>query len=109
MIVRAEDCAIEPTRHGLMKRVILRGGAVPDVTQVAVATFQEGDAVELHAHPTMYELFYVLEGRGEYRIGGERHEAGPGDFLVVPPGTPHGVRVLEAPHRVFYQGLAVRE
>jgi quercetin dioxygenase-like cupin family protein len=106
MIVRAGEGVVEPTRHGPMKRVILRGGVLPDVTQVAVATFAGGDEVETHAHPTMYELYYVLEGRAEYRIGGESHDAGPGDFLIAPPGTPHGLRVVEAPHRVFYWGIA---
>lgn len=106
MIVKAGECTVEPTRHGALKRIILRGGVLPDVTQVAVATFTEQEGVELHVHPTMYEVYFVLEGRAIYTVGGEAHEAAPGDFVIVPPGTPHQQRVVEGPHRVFYWGIA---
>jgi mannose-6-phosphate isomerase-like protein (cupin superfamily) len=106
MIVKSSEAQEEPSRHGSPKRVYLRGGALPDVTQVAVGTMETGFEAELHSHPTMYENYYVLEGRAVYRVGEEEREVGPGDLIVVPPATPHRQRVLEGPHRVFYWGIA---
>jgi mannose-6-phosphate isomerase-like protein (cupin superfamily) len=47
---------------------------------------------EPHFHRTMSEAFYVLEGRVLLRDGARTIEAGPGDFLYVPPGGIHGFR-----------------
>lgn len=41
-----------------------------------------------HNHHVEEELFIVLEGRGTYRFGNERHEVGPGDVLGAPAGGP---------------------
>jgi quercetin dioxygenase-like cupin family protein len=106
MIIKLEQTREEPTAHGNPKRVYLRAGVLPDVTQAAVSTLETGFEVELHSHPTMYENYYVLEGRALYRVGDEELEVGPGDMIVVPPDTPHSQRVLEGPHRVFYWGIA---
>lgn len=45
-----------------------------------------------HYHRTFSEAFYVLEGRIHLYDGLEWREAGPGDFLYVPPGGVHGFR-----------------
>jgi quercetin dioxygenase-like cupin family protein len=108
MFIRAKDCVEEPTRHGNPKRVYLRGGVLPDVTQAAVASFDAGFEAELHTHPTMYENYYVLEGRAVYTVGDEEYEVEPGDMVIVPPGTPHRQRVTQAPHRIFYWGIALQ-
>ena len=45
-------------------------------------------AVE-HVHPEIEERWTVTAGRAAFRVGGEEHEAGPGETVVAPPGTPH--------------------
>lgn len=45
----------------------------------------------LHVHDTEEEAFYVLSGRGIFLVGDERRELGPGDFVLVPRGTPHAL------------------
>jgi quercetin dioxygenase-like cupin family protein len=107
MHIPASPTTTEPTRHGNPKRVILRSGVLPEVTQVAEAFFNANDEVQPHQHPTMYEVYFVLEGRAVYEVGAEQYEVGPGDFIIVPPATQHRQRVVEAPHRVFYWGIAV--
>jgi quercetin dioxygenase-like cupin family protein len=42
-----------------------------------------------HAHPEQEECFTVLDGRMRFRVGGRRITAGPGDTVLVPPGTVH--------------------
>ena len=40
------------------------------------------------------EIWHVLEGELEVTIAGETQRAGPGAIAIVPPHTPHSVRVL---------------
>jgi mannose-6-phosphate isomerase-like protein (cupin superfamily) len=42
-----------------------------------------------HAHPRQEERFTVVEGRMLFRVGRRRVVAGPGEVVVVPPGTVH--------------------
>lgn len=107
MKIRLADCPVEPTVHGTPKRVLVRSGEVPPLTQVAVAELGPDDVVEPHAHPTMIEMYFVLEGTGLYRIGDDTWEASPGDFLRIPAGTPHAVKSVGGPHRFLYWGVAV--
>jgi len=97
----------EPSQHGTPKAVILRGGVLPNVTQVAVAALQETDVMEPHRHDTMYEIYYVLEGEATYHVDSQQHHVVPGDFLVVPPGAEHFQQVTKGPHKIFYWGIAV--
>lgn len=107
MFIPEKNQIHEPSMHGTPKAVILRGGVLPNVTQVAVATLEETDVMEPHRHATMYENYYVLEGEAVYHVAGEQHHVGPGDFLVVPPGAEHFQKVTKGPHRIFYWGIAV--
>jgi mannose-6-phosphate isomerase-like protein (cupin superfamily) len=42
-----------------------------------------------HVHPEMEERWEVVSGRAAFRVGDEEVEAGPGETVVAPPGTPH--------------------
>lgn len=50
-------------------------------------------AFPCHSHATNEELFFILEGSGEIRIGNEKHAVTKGDFINFPPGfaTPHQI------------------
>ena len=41
-------------------------------------------------HEARAEMFYVLEGEYTFTIDGQTHEGGPGTFVAVDAGTPHG-------------------
>lgn len=47
-----------------------------------------------HWHTHEEEHFFVLEGRGEFRIGATRQKVKAGDYVVFPPGgrVAHAVR-----------------
>jgi len=45
-------------------------------------------AFPLHSHRANEEMFFVLEGRGEIRVGGERHPIEAGDVICCPAGGP---------------------
>lgn len=42
-----------------------------------------------HSHPRQEERFTVLDGQMRFRVGWRRVIAGPGDTVIVPPGTVH--------------------
>lgn len=42
-----------------------------------------------HAHPEQEERFTVVQGRMRFRVGGRSTVVGPGETVVVPPGTVH--------------------
>lgn len=42
-----------------------------------------------HSHPAQEERFTIEHGRFGYLLGETQREAGPGDVVVVPPGTNH--------------------
>jgi mannose-6-phosphate isomerase-like protein (cupin superfamily) len=43
----------------------------------------------LHYHRELTESFYVLDGELWMSVDGKSLNAGPGSFVLVPPGTPH--------------------
>ncbi|MGG8408307.1 cupin domain-containing protein [Streptomyces sp. 12297] len=54
------------------------------------AHFEEGAAgAPAHFHTRATEFFFVTSGRLEVLLGEEILTLGKGDFLAVPPGTPH--------------------
>jgi uncharacterized cupin superfamily protein len=45
-------------------------------------------AFPLHNHRVNEEMFFIVEGEGEIRIGAERHKIRRGDVIACPPGGP---------------------
>ncbi len=44
-----------------------------------------------HVHPEE-EFFFVLEGKSEFYLNGERKEVGPYSSMYCPPNVEHGIR-----------------
>ncbi|RDI99935.1 cupin domain-containing protein [Dyella solisilvae] len=55
-------------------------------------------AFPLHCHRVNEEMFFILEGSGEVRIGDERHAIRAGDVIACPPGGP------EKAHQIINTG-----
>jgi mannose-6-phosphate isomerase-like protein (cupin superfamily) len=51
-----------------------------------------GRELEAHVHADEDDAFYILEGEMTFVFGDETAVAGPGTFVLVPPGTEHGFR-----------------
>ena len=58
---------------------------------LAEARVPVGASTTPHYHPLTEEIYYLLEGTGEMRIGDERREVGPGDAIAIPPGAIHQI------------------
>jgi mannose-6-phosphate isomerase-like protein (cupin superfamily) len=65
-----------------------RDGDVQHVETVV----EPGGGVSAHVHPVVEERFVVHEGRCQFLAGRRWSEAGPGQEVVVPPGTRHAFR-----------------
>jgi len=52
-------------------------------------------ASSLHSHTRKHETFVVASGRFEVQLPTCLLQMGPGDSVVIPPGTLHRVRCLE--------------
>ncbi len=48
-----------------------------------------GFVAAAHVHPFQHERFEILEGSVTFKIKGQELPAGPGDCILLPPGTKH--------------------
>jgi mannose-6-phosphate isomerase-like protein (cupin superfamily) len=69
-------------------------GRLPDTgpathQSLAEATLEPGGETAEHLHPQAEEIYFFTSGTGRMRLGGEESVIGPGDCVVIPPGTPH--------------------
>ena len=65
--------------------------AMPLVTHVSEVVCTRDHVREPHSHP-VFEIIYVLAGRGERWVGRDSTPVGPGDIFVIRPGEVHGAR-----------------
>ena len=56
----------------------------------------------LHVHHRDDEAWYVVEGQLRFRLGDEIREAGPGQAVLAPKGTPHAYGNARRGERVRY-------
>ena len=66
------------------------GGGIQFVNEFEV---KAGDTMEPHVH-NFEEFYYVLYGRGEMDIDGEKKEVIPGDLIRIPPNLVHSINTL---------------
>jgi quercetin dioxygenase-like cupin family protein len=80
---------IENPRTGERIEFLIR---TPELLAMRSTWTRPGHRVLEHIHPEMEETFRVVRGNAAVRVGGPAGaevQAGPGDVVVVPPGTRH--------------------
>ena len=58
---------------------------------LAEARLPVGASTQEHYHAVTEELYYIVEGAGQIRIGEETCQVGPGDAIAIPPGQKHKI------------------
>lgn len=93
-IARLDALADEPVSHNaaIVKRVFLRNGEVPNVTQFARSRFAPGQVAGAHAHADMAEVFFVESGSGTIVIDDVPTALTPGTCVAVLPHEMHELR-----------------
>ncbi|RUS21747.1 cupin domain-containing protein [Endogone sp. FLAS-F59071] len=74
------------------KRVILKNGDVPHITQLACATIKPGQISSKHSHVDMTETFCFQSGVAEMEVDGNIFEVCSGTNVTVYPGEAHEIR-----------------
>lgn len=75
----------------ILKKVMIRKGEIPNITQFAKAAFPPGEIAEKHMHEDMYEVFLTEQGSGIMEINGNKIPMEPGTCITVEPGESHEV------------------
>jgi uncharacterized cupin superfamily protein len=69
--------------------VLARSGDTPRVNLGLITLQPHREGPELHVHSDEDDSFYVLEGELTFIHDDDEVVAGPGTFVLVPPGVPH--------------------
>lgn len=76
----------------IKKKVMLRLGDLPHLTNFSQARFAPGQVASAHAHQDMCEVFFVESGMGMMQIDGQDYLLEPGVCIAVEAGEVHEVR-----------------
>jgi quercetin dioxygenase-like cupin family protein len=73
-----------------------------DHVEVHLVTHPSGQVKEVHTHdPPQDHVIVMRSGRMRWTVEDQSLDAGPGDVIVTPAGTPHAYEVLgDEPARV---------
>lgn len=75
------------------RRIICRETVGAQFLEVLVGTLGPGAIAAPHAHPGIEQVVHVLEGTGEAEVDGEKVTFRPGDWVFLPQGSFHDLRV----------------
>ena len=82
-----------PQTPGMSRAAAInRATAGADKLWAGTVTILADAKTGVHHHGDLESIIYVISGRARMRWGGELEfvcEAGPGDFIYVPPYVPH--------------------
>jgi mannose-6-phosphate isomerase-like protein (cupin superfamily) len=66
-----------------------------DHVEVHLVTHPAGQGKEMHVHdPAQVHVLVIRSGRMRWTVEDQTLDAGPGDVIVTPAGTPHSYEVL---------------
>lgn len=81
---------VELQADSVVSRILAKTSA----GNVTLFAFDRGQ--ELSEHTTPHDaLIYMVDGRAEVGVGGERHEVETGDLVRLPADVPHWVSAAE--------------
>jgi mannose-6-phosphate isomerase-like protein (cupin superfamily) len=73
---------VHPDRHAARRQSLAEASVAP------------GARTQRHRHLDSEEIYYILAGRGRMSLDDARFEVGPGDSIVIPPGSAHCIECL---------------
>ena len=88
-IIKGKDASWKEISKSVRRKVI----AGKDV-MVALYNAQPGPPGAPHKHDDVAQMVYLIQGKFEFEVNGEKIAAEAGDFLYFEPGVWHGGRIL---------------
>lgn len=76
---------------GAIAQMILDRRTLKEIGFLAIARLAPGKEIEAHVDP-MEEIYFVLSGTGEMRVGEDARQVVSGDATWIPAGSPHALR-----------------
>ena len=61
---------------------------------LAQATLEPGQTTRRHYHRRSEEIYFLLEGKGEMELEGDRKLLAEGDAVLIPAGARHEIRAV---------------
>lgn len=80
---------INPRTGQRMRFVRTAGDSNGAVLQIDCVSPPSAEREPEHVHPRQENIFAVRSGKLRFRISGVERVLGPGERVVIPPGTPH--------------------
>lgn len=93
-VIRSQLSAVPAylTKDGSSIRELMHPAVHGNARQsLAEAVVPPGGATLRHRHHESEELYFILAGTGRMTLGGDEFAIAPGDTVLIPPGTPHGL------------------
>lgn len=91
-IIALEDMAPIQGYCGLVWELIDTKNTDAERLNLAVVTIDKGQAAQPHLHCATEELYFILEGQGEVKVGEMMSEVSQGYAIFIPPGNIHTIR-----------------
>jgi mannose-6-phosphate isomerase-like protein (cupin superfamily) len=77
-----------------------------DGLMLGLNCLEPGQAQNVHTHEDQDKFYFVVEGVGDFVVGGRTRRAGPGIAVWAPAGEPHGVANRGAERLCLLVGIA---
>lgn len=61
---------------------------------ITLFAFDKGEEISAHSAPGD-AMVYILDGRSEVTIGGEKFMVGKGETIIMPANIPHALEAVE--------------
>ena len=88
-IVHDADRTPFTTLDGSTVRELIQTGDGAANQSLAEAVVPPGGETIEHLHRRSEEIYRFVSGRGRIRVGAGETDVGPGDSVLIAPGTPH--------------------
>jgi quercetin 2,3-dioxygenase len=88
----------EGTRYAFGNHLASRIARPEELGQLAagtVLTGAKGSRFPVHRHTATHEALFVLDGVLSLTLDGRSYLLTPGDYINIPPGTPHGYEFVD--------------
>ena len=89
---RERDATPFTTKDGSTIREYLH----TDVQSLAEASLDAGQSTQRHYHARSEEIYLIIDGGGELEVDGDRRVVGPGDAILIPPGSWHQLTAADS-------------
>ena len=63
-------------------------------TQVVIMSVSPGEDIGLEVHPNEDQVLYLVSGKGEVLLSGQKSEFNAGDCVLVPAGAEHNFTTI---------------